>query len=63
MQEFLRQSAAWGGPIIVLDLEMTAWEGSLAAKWSRPGEYKEIVQNRKLPFERNRLPDQRIAVP
>jgi inhibitor of KinA sporulation pathway (predicted exonuclease) len=44
MQEFLCQSAASGGPIIVLDLEMTAWEGSLAAKWSRPGEYKEIVQ-------------------
>lgn len=29
---------------IVMDLEFTAWEGSLAAKWSRPGEQKEVVQ-------------------
>ena len=29
---------------IVFDLEFTAWEGSLAGKWSRPGEKKEVVQ-------------------
>ena len=29
---------------IVFDLEFTSWEGSLALKWSRPGEKKEVVQ-------------------
>ena len=29
---------------IVFDLEFTAWEGSLAGRWSRPGEKKEVVQ-------------------
>lgn len=29
---------------VVFDLEFTAWEGSLAAGWSRPGEHREIVQ-------------------
>ncbi|MBM3597214.1 MAG: exonuclease domain-containing protein [Alphaproteobacteria bacterium] len=30
--------------VIVFDLEWTAWEGSRAANWSRPGEHREIVQ-------------------
>src|SRR5262249_15471661 len=29
---------------IVFDLEFTAWEGSLARGWNRPGEHKELVQ-------------------
>lgn len=29
---------------VVFDLEFTAWEGSWDAGWSRPGEYKELVQ-------------------
>ena len=28
----------------VFDLEFTAWEGSLASRWLRPGEYTELVQ-------------------
>ncbi len=30
--------------LVVYDLEYTAWEGSRAAGWSRPGEYREIIQ-------------------
>jgi inhibitor of KinA sporulation pathway (predicted exonuclease) len=30
--------------VIVIDLEYTAWEGSLEANWGRPGEFREIVQ-------------------
>jgi inhibitor of KinA sporulation pathway (predicted exonuclease) len=29
---------------VVFDLEFTAWEGSMAAYWLRPGEFQEIVQ-------------------
>ena len=29
---------------VVYDLEFTAWEGSMANHWLRPGEFKEIVQ-------------------
>lgn len=29
---------------VVFDVEFTAWEGSMAARWLRPGEFKEIVQ-------------------
>jgi len=29
---------------IVFDLEFTAWEGSMAERWSRPGEKREVVQ-------------------
>jgi inhibitor of KinA sporulation pathway (predicted exonuclease) len=29
---------------VVFDLEFTAWEGSVAARWSRPGEFTELVQ-------------------
>jgi DNA polymerase III epsilon subunit-like protein len=29
---------------VVFDLEFTAWEGSMAHRWLRPGEYTEIVQ-------------------
>jgi len=30
--------------IVVFDLEWTAWEGSLARRWSGPGEHREVVQ-------------------
>jgi inhibitor of KinA sporulation pathway (predicted exonuclease) len=30
--------------VFVLDMEWTAWEGSLARRWSAPGEYREVVQ-------------------
>ena len=29
---------------VVFDLEFTAWEGSMAHRWSRPGEFTEVVQ-------------------
>lgn len=29
---------------VVFDLELTAWEGSMAGGWSRPGEYREVIQ-------------------
>lgn len=29
---------------VVFDVEFTAWEGSMGARWLRPGEFKEIVQ-------------------
>jgi inhibitor of KinA sporulation pathway (predicted exonuclease) len=29
---------------VVYDLEFTAWDGSWAGQWMRPGEYKEIIQ-------------------
>lgn len=32
------------GPLVVLDLEWTAWEGSTQRGWSGPGELREIVQ-------------------
>ena len=32
------------GPVVVFDLEFTAWEGSQATGWRRPGEFREIVQ-------------------
>ena len=32
------------GAVVVFDLEITAWEGSLARNWSGPGEFMEIVQ-------------------
>jgi inhibitor of KinA sporulation pathway (predicted exonuclease) len=44
MNDLLRRCAASGQSLVVMDLEYTAWEGSLAANWSRPGEYREIVQ-------------------
>ena len=30
--------------VVVFDLEFTAWAGSVAARWSRAGEYTEVVQ-------------------
>ncbi len=30
--------------LVVFDLEFTAWEGSLAHHWLKPGEFKEVVQ-------------------
>jgi len=32
------------GRAVVYDLEFTAWEGSMANRWSRPGEFTELVQ-------------------
>lgn len=32
------------GTLVVFDLEITAWEGSLARNWSGPDEFMEIVQ-------------------
>ncbi|HWA31013.1 MAG TPA: 3'-5' exonuclease [Rhizomicrobium sp.] len=29
---------------VLYDLEYTAWEGSMAARWLRPGEFRELVQ-------------------
>ena len=29
---------------VVFDLEFTAWEGSMAHRWQRPGEFTELVQ-------------------
>jgi inhibitor of KinA sporulation pathway (predicted exonuclease) len=29
---------------VIYDLEFTAWSGSMAHRWLRPGEFKEIVQ-------------------
>lgn len=31
-------------PAILFDLELTAWEGSMVAGWSRPGELREVIQ-------------------
>jgi len=33
-----------GETLIIHDLEYTAWEGSLARRWSGEGEYRELVQ-------------------
>lgn len=33
-----------GGSAVVYDLEFTAWEDSIANRWSRPGEFTELVQ-------------------
>ena len=30
--------------VVVFDLEFTAWEGSMASRWTRPGEHTEVVQ-------------------
>jgi inhibitor of KinA sporulation pathway (predicted exonuclease) len=30
--------------VAIFDLEFTAWEGSLQARWTRPGEHTEVVQ-------------------
>ena len=29
---------------VIFDLELTAWEGSLARNWTDPGEFREVVQ-------------------
>ena len=44
MAALVSMLASLSGPVVVLDLEFTAWEGSHAAGWSRPGEFREIVQ-------------------
>jgi inhibitor of KinA sporulation pathway (predicted exonuclease) len=30
--------------VVIFDLEFTAWEGSMASRWTRPGELTEVVQ-------------------
>jgi inhibitor of KinA sporulation pathway (predicted exonuclease) len=30
--------------VVIFDLEFTAWQGSLQSRWTRPGEYTEVVQ-------------------
>jgi len=30
--------------LVIFDLEVTAWEGSMARRWSGPGEHPEIIQ-------------------
>jgi inhibitor of KinA sporulation pathway (predicted exonuclease) len=30
--------------LVVFDLEFTAWQGSIANRWLRPGEFREVVQ-------------------
>ncbi|WP_323794783.1 3'-5' exonuclease [Nisaea sp.] len=48
----VKESAAAGpfrdfpdqGTVVVFDLEITAWEGSLARGWSGPDEFMEVVQ-------------------
>lgn len=48
----VKESAAAGpfrafpelGTVVVFDLEITAWEGSLARSWSGPDEFMEVVQ-------------------
>lgn len=36
--------SAFEAPVVVFDLEYTAWEGSQERGWSGPGEVREIVQ-------------------
>ncbi len=40
---------------IIFDLEFTAWDGSLARHWLRPGEFKEVVQIGAVRLNRNSL--------
>lgn len=38
--------ATWptSGQVVIVDLEYTAWEGSLARGWSEPYEHREVIQ-------------------
>jgi inhibitor of KinA sporulation pathway (predicted exonuclease) len=40
---------------VIFDLEFTAWEGSMAKQWSRPGEHKEVVQIGAVRLDAERL--------
>lgn len=31
-------------PVVVYDLEFTAWDGSMAERWLMPGQFREVVQ-------------------
>ncbi len=31
-------------PVVVFDLEYTAWEGAMARRWTGPGEHREVIQ-------------------
>jgi inhibitor of KinA sporulation pathway (predicted exonuclease) len=42
-------------PVVIFDLEFTAWEGSMASRWSRPGEHKEVVQIGAVKLDAERL--------
>lgn len=44
--------------VVLLDLEYTAWEGSLARKWSEPDEHMEIVQIGAIRLDRSTLVEQ-----
>jgi inhibitor of KinA sporulation pathway (predicted exonuclease) len=41
--------------LTVFDLEFTAWEGSMATHWLRPGEFKEVVQIGAVKLDRSRF--------
>ncbi len=41
--------------IIILDVEVTTWEGTWERRWSEPGEYKEVVQIGAIRVETNTL--------
>jgi len=41
--------------IIIFDLEVTAWEGSLKRQWSKQNEYPEIVQIGAILFDTQKL--------
>ena len=41
--------------VVIFDLEFTAWEGSLASRWTRPGEYTEVVQIGAVKLDAERL--------
>ena len=43
------------GEAVIFDLEFTSWEGSLASRWLRPGEYTEIVQIGAVKLDGHRL--------
>ena len=47
---------------VTFDLEFTAWEGSLAAGWLRPGEFKEVVQIGAVKVDRSFAPIDRLDV-
>jgi inhibitor of KinA sporulation pathway (predicted exonuclease) len=47
---------------VVFDLEFTAWEGSMAHRWLRPGEYTEIVQIGALKVDVDFVPQESLDI-
>jgi len=49
---------------VIFDLEFTAWPGSMASRWTRPGEYTEVVQIGavKLDAETLRITDEFVCL-